>query len=80
MIDLGDAATWTLLKDRGWIASFIRPPKDVHDPVQLMGQVVRIDGHDHLVKGVETFAITRDDEHPYQLPFSILAEDGYIKS
>lgn len=47
-------------------------PEGMWDPCVLTGTTVLIDGTEHLVKGVGTFAILRSPTNPYSYAFNLL--------
>lgn len=65
------------IKDRGWVYNFgpEQIPEGMWDPCALEG-IVEIDGHEHRVLGVETFAIARSPERPYRFNFGLLVREG----
>jgi hypothetical protein len=49
---------------------------ELWDPSMLMSEgVVQIGEEEYVVKGIETFAIFRSEDHPYRHDFSILIQD-----
>lgn len=71
MVEL-TAADWFHIEGRGWVASIL-PPHGVHDPSDLMGQQVLIDGTEYKVRGVEKHQIALDNRD-YSLPFGLLTD------
>lgn len=48
--------------------------QNVYDPDQLKDTIIRLDGREVKVVGIESFAINRDPDIPYTLPFAIYYE------
>lgn len=65
---------WYEIKGRGQVAVIKQPPRDTYDPNTLVGEVVVINLKKYTVKGVETSAINRTPEAPYNLSFGLLVE------
>lgn len=68
---------WFHITGRGWAASVREPfpgTREDWEPWEWAGKktVVKIDGHDYLVKGVETFLNPRSPDRPYTGSFAIL--------
>lgn len=47
-------------------------PTDLWNPKDLVGEMVSIDGVEHLVRGVEAFVINVSPTYPYRGAFGIL--------
>jgi hypothetical protein len=55
------------------VASIKEPlPEPLWDPVQLKGELVKIDGIFYTVAGAETYNIPRSPEHPYRKSFALM--------
>jgi hypothetical protein len=63
---------WFSLKGRGLVFTFTgdKVPDNMHHPREYLNKRVTIDGHDYIVKGVETFPI--NDHQPYRKSFGLL--------
>jgi hypothetical protein len=50
-------------------------PDGLHDPAQLNGEHVIIDGKHWRVAGTESFAVARGPGYPYRGPFGLAVEE-----
>lgn len=67
---------WYRLRGRGFACRISETlPDDLYDPNQLYNQLVEINGEDFIVKGAESFAVPRTEDHPYSHKFSLLVEE-----
>ena len=66
---------WTIVKGKR-VALFPQEqmPEDLWNPDDLKGETVLIDGEEHMVMGVETFAVQRSPSHPYRHSFGLMVD------
>lgn len=66
-----------LSKGRGrvWAIDASQRPYEMHDPNDLRGLVVSLNGALVRIRGVETYAIMRGPQRPYSLSFGLLVDD-----
>jgi hypothetical protein len=73
MIELASTGPPFYMEGRGWVHP-IKNPGGYPEPAVLLGQDVLIDGEQHHVVGVESFAVARP--HPDRLDFALLVRRG----
>ena len=67
---------WYRIKYRGFSIAIPKEqiPEGMWDPADLAGLTVTINGEEFLVRAVETFAVSRSPEWPYNHYFAILVQ------
>lgn len=65
-----------IIKGRGrvYIITGNQFPEEFWNPNQLVGELIKINGQEYKVRGVEAYKIHISPEHPYRLGFGILVD------